>query len=83
MFPFLIKIKEIIFDILFPPICLNCQKHLNNRNGLICEKCLSLIKINNTLFCSVCRARLAENRKICHRGAPYFLAAAGNYDDPV
>ncbi|MEK9168324.1 MAG: ComF family protein [Patescibacteria group bacterium] len=83
MFPFLIKIKEIIFDILFPPICVNCQKHLDDKNRLICEKCLSLIKINNTLFCSVCRARLAENKKICHRDAPYLLAAAGNYDDPV
>lgn len=103
MFPFLIKIKEIVFDILFPPICLNCQKHLDDRNklmvrrnspsilsgaeGLICEKCLSLIKINNTLFCPVCRARLAENKKICHhryyKGFYYFLAAAGNYDDPV
>lgn len=80
---FLIKTKEIIFDILFPPICLNCQKSLENRNKLICEQCLSLIKINNTLFCPICRARLAENKKICHRDAPYLLAAAGNYDDPI
>lgn len=80
---FLIKLKNIILDILFPPICINCQKYLDDRNKLICEKCLSLIKINSALFCPVCRARLAENKKICHRGAPYFLAAAGNYDDPV
>ena len=90
MFPFLIKLKNIVLDILFPPICLNCHIALNdaeqtrnNAEKYICEKCLSLIKINNTLFCPVCRARLAENRKICHRGAPYFLATAGNYDDPV
>jgi len=83
MFPFLIKTKNIALDILFPPICLNCQKTIDDRNKLICEKCLSLIKLNNTFFCPVCRARLAENKKICHYDSQYLLAAAGNYDDPV
>lgn len=94
---FLIKLKNIILDILFPPICVNCRKTLTNaendadqRGKIICEQCLGLIKLNSALFCPVCRARLAElssalreNKKICHRDAPYFLAAAGNYDDPV
>ena len=83
MFPFLIKTKNIALDIFFPPICLNCQKTIDDRNKLICEKCLSLIKLNNTFFCPVCRARLAENKKICHYDSQYLLAAAGNYDDPV
>jgi len=83
MFPFLIKVKNITLDILFPPICLNCQKSIDDRNKLVCEKCLSLIKLNNTLFCPVCRARLAENEQICHFDSQYLLAAAGNYDDPV
>jgi len=83
MLPFLIKLKNTALDILFPPICLNCQKPIDDRNKLICEKCLSLIKLNNTLFCSVCRARLAENKKICHYDSRYLLAPAGNYDDPV
>ncbi|MEK7162968.1 MAG: ComF family protein [Patescibacteria group bacterium] len=54
--------------------------------------------MNNTLFCPICRARLAENKKICRhsyyydgntngknkkRSFYYFLAAAGNYDDPI
>lgn len=92
MFPFLIKTKEIVFDILFPTICLNCHKTLTNaendadlRGKFICEQCLNLIKLNNALFCPVCRARLAENKKICHhkKSSYHFLAAAGNYDDPV
>ena len=83
MFPYLIKAKDAVLDILFPPICLNCQKPIDDRNKLICEKCLSLIRLNNTLFCPVCRARLAENKKICHYDSQYLLAAAGNYDDPV
>jgi len=83
MFPLIIKAREILLDILFPPLCLNCQRYLEQRDKLICQPCLSLVKLNNTLFCPVCRARLAENKRICHYDSPYFLAAAGNYDDPV
>ncbi len=97
MFPFVIKAKEILLDILFPPLCLNCQKHLETRiatnanintnsreyKNYLCDNCYSLIKLNNTLFCPVCRARLADNKRICHYDSQYLLAAAGNYDDPV
>jgi len=96
MFPSLRKVQNIILDILFPPICLNCRKSFNHQNKLICENCLSLIKINYTLFCPICRARLADNKRVCahyydydddhdkkKRSFYYYLAAAGNYDDPV
>ncbi len=83
MFPFLIKAKELILDVFFPPICLNCRKSLDGRNVLVCDDCLNAIHLNNTLFCPVCRARLAENKKICHFDGPYLLAAAGNYNDPA
>jgi ComF family protein len=75
--------KDIILDILFPPLCLNCQKYLQNKNKFICDTCLAAIKFNNTLFCPVCRARLADNKRICHYDSQYLLAAAGNYDDLV
>lgn len=90
MFPFLIKAKNIVLDAFFPPICLNCRKTPTNtendtdlRGKLICNQCFNFIKLNNTLFCPVCRSRLAENEKICHFDSPYLLAAAGNYDDDV
>ena len=91
---FLAKAKDIILDILFPPVCLNCQKPLATRintdqnadqrgSNLICDQCLNSIKLNSTLFCPVCRARLAKNEKICHFKASYLLGAAGNYDNPA
>lgn len=83
MFQFLIKAKDLFLNILFPPICLSCRKYLDNENKLVCEKCLSLIKLNTSLFCPVCRSRLAENKKICHFNSPYILAAAGDYGDPI
>jgi len=87
MFAALIKIKNIVLNILFPPICVNCQKYLL-KNEYICNDCFRLIKLNSAMFCPICKSRLAENKKICNHSKkilPYFylLAAAGNYDDPV
>ena len=81
MFPFLIKMKNLILDILCPPICLHCRKTLT-ANQYLCETCLNSIQLNTSLFCPVCRLRLAENKKICGH-ANYLLGAAGNYHDPV
>ncbi len=81
----LMKVKDVFLDVLFPPICLNCQKHIEERNKLICDRCLAGIEINNSLFCPVCRARLWQDKKICNHGQsdgrqyPFVLAAAANY----
>lgn len=89
MFYYLIKIKDIIFDILFPPICINCRKHLSlSKYDYLCDDCFNKIKLNSALFCPFCRARLADNKKICNHSKkifpfPYFLAAASNYDDSI
>jgi ComF family protein len=56
---------------------------MEDRNRPICNDCFKSIKLNNTLFCPVCRARLAENKKICHFDSPYLLAAAASYDDTI
>jgi len=86
MIKFLIKAKNIILDILFPPLCLNCHKTLITEQKLqtqyLCDVCYNSIQLNTSLFCPVCRLRLAENKKICSH-ANYLLGAAGNYDDPV
>lgn len=77
--------KEALLDILFPPICLHCKKNLSaeEKSARICSVCVGRIHIHSTLFCAKCRARMPENKKICHRDMPYMLAAAVNYDGPV
>lgn len=70
---------DIIGDIFFPPACIACGDGI--AQGAICNQCLSGIERYRTLFCGTCMARLPENRKICHLGAPYLLGAAGPYDD--
>ncbi len=39
--------------------------------------------VNKTLFCGVCRARLPENKKTCHKSAQYLLGAAVGYDNAL
>jgi len=47
----------------------------------MCDTCRQGIDIFDTLFCGTCAARLPEQKKICHKDAPYLLGAAGAYDD--
>lgn len=66
-------------DWLFPVKCAGCGKE--DERELLCRECLGEIKINQTLFCGKCRARLPENQKICHKDFPYILGMAADYDD--
>lgn len=50
---------------------------------LLCSGCFRNIKINKTFFCGECRARLPENKKICHKSFPYVLGAATDYEGVV
>jgi len=70
-----------LLDLIFPPRCLSCQKNLGC--GVICDDCLSKIKINQTLFCGKCGARLPQPKKICHKNFPYLLGAATNYENEI
>lgn len=81
----ILKMKETLLDILFPPVCLHCGENLQveEKSVRICNSCISKISIHATLFCARCRARLPENIKICHKNTHYMLAAAVNYDGPV
>ncbi len=78
-----VKIKSAVLDILFPPICLVCDRTFDSKDipENICDGCFKNITIHETMFCAVCGARLPRNAKICHKDAPATLAAATTYDD--
>lgn len=78
------NLKEFFLDTLFPPYCLICKiSHLATmKNKAICEACEQNIKVHETLFCIACRARLANDTRICHANTPLRLAAVGRYDNP-
>lgn len=67
-------------NLIFPSACLNCGAAADN-GAVVCEKCFSEIKTNQTLFCGLCRARLPDAKKICHKNFPYILGAASEYGD--
>jgi ComF family protein len=66
-------------DIFFPPVCVGCGDSIGS--GVLCAACRQSIDGFDTLFCGTCAARLPEQKKICHKNAPYILGAAGRYDD--
>ena len=71
-----------ILEMVFPTRCAGCQK-ISGDGALVCQGCRSKILINQTLFCSVCRARLPDNKKICHKDGRYLLGAATSYDGTI
>lgn len=71
-----------LIEIIFPSRCLNCEKNIRG-SGAVCADCFKKIHLNQTLFCGKCRARLPDQRKICHRDFPHLLGAAGSYSDGV
>src|SRR3990167_2391241 len=64
------KSWELVLDIFFPPICLNCKKYLedNEKDNLVCASCLAGIGIYNNLF---------------YPSPGTTLAAASSYSDPT
>ncbi len=79
------NLLDVFLDILYPPICVVCETHLNESEKVkrACDKCLNSVPINNALFCPKCRGRLAENKKICHQESRYLLAAATTYSNEM
>ncbi len=41
------------------------------------------LRLYDTLFCAVCRARFAENKKTCHQSSQFMLGAAARYDNEI
>jgi ComF family protein len=77
------KLKELILDILFPAICLNCKNNLacsEKENG-VCEKCLGSIQIYSSFFCPKCRSRIPNEEKSCHKEIKFLLAPATDYQN--
>ncbi len=73
-------IKKLL-DAILPMKCLGCGKITDGET--VCEKCFSSITVNQTLFCGKCRARLADNKGVCHKDFPFILGAAASYDNEL
>ena len=83
---------KLILDIIFPPICIACKKHLGSpagKRGFLCRKCEKQIVIATSFFCPFCKRRLVspslcptcKNRKDV--GFKFIVAAAADYKNPV
>jgi ComF family protein len=77
------KLKEFLLSTLFPSRCFGCSTHLTGVQapGALCVSCAAEIPVCETLFCVVCRARLADGKRICHSKTPLRLASVGRYEN--
>ena len=69
--------KNFILEALFPSECLNCRKE--TAENALCATCQGTIPVFSTLFCPVCKLRLADNKAVCHKNAGFLLGAAAPY----
>ncbi|MDI6821154.1 MAG: phosphoribosyltransferase family protein [Patescibacteria group bacterium] len=80
------KIIELVFNIIFPPQCVNCKKKIetgNSINSAICKDCFSKMEIANCFYCPLCSRRLYEPKKSCHQETKFILAAATFYENNI
>lgn len=83
------RISRVALDILFPPVCARCEKYLLTGASSLCDACFCSITKNTSLFCPICKSRLANNNRTCNHSKkerkrfPYLLGAATHYDDPI
>ena len=69
---------NLLLSAIFPTVCADCGEKTKN-NLALCEGCFKSIRLNDSLFCGRCHARLPDGKKICHLDTPFILAAATNY----
>jgi len=65
---------------IFPPLCVSCEKRIENEEVVLCTPCVKNIILHSSLFCPICGARVPPGEKVCHTDAGYTLAAATSYE---
>lgn len=79
------NVIEFVLELLFPARCAGCARYLPKETAkqALCDSCLASTTIHDTLLCIICRARLADEKRVCHKDAPLRLAAIGRYREPA
>jgi ComF family protein len=77
--------KNRLLDLIFPPLCLTCEKHLAKEqdDGPVCTTCLASPARYQKLFCPICLNTLRSADDTCHPHALYSLVPATSYDNPI
>ncbi|MEK9153493.1 MAG: phosphoribosyltransferase family protein [Patescibacteria group bacterium] len=78
------KINQAILETIFPRFCLNCDRE----GKLVCDDCLSLIEVNDFVYCPFCEQpfRLLNNKGVCGQHYGRFLDGlyfATSYQDKI
>ncbi len=79
------ELVDAIFDVVFPPICLSCEKIIGKAEQelSLCTSCRSRFTTASGFFCPVCKRRLPKPYVPCHEKAQFVLAAPFFFEDPM
>ena len=78
-----------VFDILFPPYCVSCQKLTQSRSDFykyICIPCFEKIRINQKDFCHICNVQIILGKacQLCRKKTFFSgIVVASNYNNPI
>jgi competence protein ComFC len=75
------RLWKFIGDILFPPVCLNCKKSIDDQENFLCQFCFDEIELNSSLYCPKCARRISQKSQ-CHQ-TNYLLAPATRFNPPI
>ena len=76
------SIWKLAWDIIFPPICVNCGTDIKDQSKFLCQNCFDEIQILSALRCPECGAGLANSDSACHK-SNYVLAPASKFFPPI
>lgn len=77
------RFLKVFYSMIFPPLCVSCEKRIENEGVVLCTPCIKNIILHSSLFCPICGARVPPGEKICHTNAGYTLAAATSYEQKI
>lgn len=79
----MLGLLKTFYSMIFPPLCVSCEKKIENEDVVLCASCIKNIMLHSSLFCPFCGARVPPGEKICHTNAGYMLAAATSYEQKM
>lgn len=71
-------------QILFPPLCLFCKRHIKNKSGVLCRECYESIPLTTAFLCGGCMRRIptiAGKVRKCKCKESIIFGAASTYTE--
>ena len=76
------RFTKSLLNIIFPPLCLGCRKHISS-SLVLCNTCTQSITVQSSFSCPRCNSRLPTIQNTCHPNEQFTLAATTSYSNGI